>query len=128
MRALALALLVLGGCADETVSGYTDSDAVWRLIEMDGAPVTAEATLRFPAEGQVSGTGPCNGFTARQEVPYPWIAIEAIASTRRACPDLAAESAYFSALGKVSQAEVLGDVLILRGADGEEMVFRRDGG
>ena len=58
-------------------------------------------------------------------MPYPWIKIENIAATKRACPDLAAESAYFTSLQAMTLSEVLGDVLILSNDEGDEMVFRK---
>ena len=116
----------LGLCPDETISGYTDPATTWRLTELDGAPFTASATLAFPEEGEVTGTGPCNGFRAGQTLPYPWIEITGIAATRRACPDLDAETAYFAALEAMTLAEVGGDILILSTTEGREMVFTAD--
>ena len=125
MRA-AILLLALWGCADETVSGYAETDATWRLAELDGTPFPARATLRFPEEGAVAGDAPCNAFRGPQTVPYPWIAIGPLAATRRACPDMASETAYLAALEAMTLAEVAGDVLILTDDAGREMVFRRE--
>lgn len=50
-----------------------------------------------------------------KKAPYPWIELGPIAVTRRACPELAMEQQFFSALGRVSLAEVNGSVLILSG-------------
>ncbi len=120
--ALPLAL-ALGFCPDETISGYAEPTATWNLTELDGVPFTAPATIAFPAAGEVVGTGPCNSFTATQAVPYPWIEIRKIAATRRACPDLEAEAAYFSALEAMTLAEAQGSYIILSTPDGREMVF-----
>jgi heat shock protein HslJ len=57
--------------------------------------------------------------------PYPWFEAGDIAVTRRACPDLAAETAFFDALADMTLAEVAGDALILSTPDGREMVFTR---
>ncbi|RVT82296.1 META domain-containing protein [Rhodobacteraceae bacterium CCMM004] len=125
-RAAVLAAGVLAACTpDETISAYADPGAVYRLIEVDGAPAGMQATLSFPAPGAVRGTGPCNAFTAAQGVPYPWIDVGPIAATRRACPDLAAETAYFAALEAATLAEVQGGTLILSDATGPRLVFRR---
>lgn len=111
--ALALPLL-LGLCApDETISGHADRDTTWHLTELNGVPAAFEATLRFPEAGRVVGTGPCNGFAARQGAPYPWIAIEAIVATRRACPDLDGEAAFFRALGAAKLVEASDAMLLL---------------
>ncbi|MEM1233348.1 MAG: META domain-containing protein [Pseudomonadota bacterium] len=123
MRVLALFLGMAACAGDETISAFSPAGTVWHLSELDGAAFAARATVTFPAEGEVAGEGPCNRFTAAQAVPYPWIEIGPIAATRRACPDLAAEGAFFAALSAVSVAEVSGPVLILSG-ERHEMVFR----
>lgn len=127
-----LALLVLAAAAfvfmkasgrDETISGYADPDVTWTLIELGGAPFKARATISFPEEGRIAGEAPCNSYRATQSAPYPWFEAGAIAATRRACPELAAEAAFFDALARVTLAEVAGEVLILSAEDGFEMVF-----
>lgn len=123
-------LLFLGSVAaeflpqDETISGYADRDATYVLERIDGRPVAATATIRFPAKGRVTGDGPCNGYAASQTQPYPWISIEAIVSSRAACPDLRFETAFFAALREVTIAEVAGPVLILSEPGGTELSFR----
>ncbi|MEM7641411.1 MAG: META domain-containing protein [Pseudomonadota bacterium] len=110
--------LPLGFCPDETISGYADPDATYVLEEIAGDPVQARATIRFPEPGLVRGDGPCNSFNAAQTIDYPWIRIEQIVSTRRACPDLDVEMAFFAALQKATLAEVAGDLVLLsRGSE-----------
>ncbi|MDU8943911.1 META domain-containing protein [Ovoidimarina sediminis] len=126
-RAIAVALgLTLAACAgDETISGYADRDATYLLSDLFGEPFDATATISFPEEGQIAGTGPCNAYSAAQSAPYPWFEPGPIAATRRACPDLSAEAAFLAALETMTLSEVTGDVLILSDEDGREMVFRR---
>ncbi|MEM9710477.1 MAG: META domain-containing protein [Pseudomonadota bacterium] len=125
MRLLILPL-ILGLCApDETVSGYAEPDAVYGLETLGGEAVGYEAHIAFPEKGRVQGAGPCNIFSASQSVPYPWIEIGPIAATKRACPDLAGEAAFFAALEAAELVEVAGDVLILTDGAGAEAVFRR---
>ena len=125
-RLFSLLPLLLAGClGDESVSGYADPTASYALQDLNGAPFTASATIAFPHKGVVTGQGPCNSYSATQTVPYPWIRIENIAATKRACPDLAAEGAFFAALQSMTLSEVLGDVLILSNDEGGEMVFNR---
>ncbi len=121
---LAIPALIASYFADETITGYGGADAVWRLTELDGAAFEASATLEFGADGAVFGQAPCNSFRAQQSVPYPWIEISAIAATKLACPDLAAEGAYLTALEQMTLAEVSGPVMILSNDYGREMVFR----
>ena len=119
-----MALSVLGYCKDETVTGYGGAEAVWHLESLDGAAFPARATLMFPAEGELAGEAPCNTYSGRQTVPYPWFAAEAVAATKRACPKLAEEALYLTALAEMTLVEVLGGVMILSNDAGREMVFR----
>jgi len=122
--ALPLLLGVWSCDGDESVARYGAGDTTWTLTEIDGTAYPARATLSFPGDGRIAGTGPCNRFSGEQTLPYPWFGAEAIAATRRACPGLDLETAYFAALEAMTLSEVAGDVLILRNDDGREMVFR----
>lgn len=122
---LAMTLPFLG-CADETVSGYADQTAVYRLAEIDGVAFGARATISFPGEGRIEGESPCNRWSAAQGAPYPWFDPGPIAATRRACPDLDAEARFLRALAGMTLAEVQGPVLILSDDNGLEMVFRAE--
>ncbi len=124
-RALAfLPLLAIPQCSpDETVSGYADPAAEFALTELNKVPFGGFATIQFPEEGKVIGNGPCNTFSAEQTAPYPWIALSPIAATKRACPDLEAEVAFFEALSRMTLIEVSGPALILSNDDGESLVF-----
>ena len=126
MRALVPVLLLLpAACAgDETLSGYAEREAVYVLEEIDGAAFAARATIGFPEEGTAQGEAPCNRWSAALEAPYPWFALGPVAATRRACPDLDAEQAFFAALTEMTLAEVQGPVLILSDEAGRAMVFR----
>lgn len=117
--------LLLGVChKDETISGYADPLATFALKELDGRMFPARATIAFPEEGRVRGEGPCNGYSAKQSVPYPWFQLGPILATRRACADLAQEIEFFAALEGVTLIEALGDTVILRNEASQEMVFR----
>jgi len=116
--------LALSGCfKDETVSGYTDTETVWKLAEIDGVATDQTVTLRFPEEGRITGQGPCNRYFAAQTVPYPWFKAEAIGSTKMACPNLDKEAAYFAALSSMSLIEVSGDRLLLTNEDSTSSLF-----
>ncbi|MEL7133723.1 MAG: META domain-containing protein [Pseudomonadota bacterium] len=129
IRAAALTLMAsIPACqADETVARYGAADRLWALQTLNGTTFDATATLEFEAggavSGQVSGQAPCNRFNATNTVPYPWFELTPIIATRAACPDLDAETAYLTALGRMTQSEVRQDTLFLRNDDGEEMVF-----
>lgn len=126
--AILAALLAIPACADETISAYARPGATYRLTHLDGATFPATATIEFPEKGVARGTGPCNLWSAEQTVPYPWIALGPIAATRRACPDLDAEHAFFDALPQMTVAVAENGVLTLSNDEGREMVFRVETG
>ncbi len=116
--------LVLTACKyDESISGYTDTGATWTLVELDGKPFAARATIAFPSKGKVTGQAPCNTYASTQTAPLPWFKLGPIMSTKMACADLAAEQRFFAALGEMTLAETLADTMILTSDDGREMVF-----
>ncbi|MEO9862468.1 MAG: META domain-containing protein [Yoonia sp.] len=123
-RLFALALLLTACGPDETISGYAAEGAIYRLDSIDDTDFAATATITFGADGTVGGNGPCNTYSTTQTAPYPWFALDPIASTRRACPDLDAETTFFTALAEMTLSEVGGDVLILSNDAGREMVFQ----
>lgn len=118
-------LLALIACRpDETVRAYGGADRVWALKELGGATFPAEATLTFPKEGEIAGQGPCNRYFGAMKAPYPWFDAGPIGSTRMACPNLPAETAFLKALEAATLSEVAGDTLILSNTEGLEMVFK----
>lgn len=131
MRPLAIIpilLLALAGCLrDETVAGYGGADHVWHLIELDGAPFTARATLGFPAKGRIAGQAPCNSYETDMTAPYPWFETGSITATEIACPDLMAEERYLAALADMSLAEISGPLLLLSNDQGQELLFKASG-
>lgn len=122
---LAFALPFLG-CADETVSGYADPSATYRLAEIAGTPFAARATITFPEEGRIAGDAPCNGWRATQSVPYPWFEVGPIIATKRACSELDQEAVFLTTLAEMTLVEVQGPVLILSDDTGREMVFEAE--
>ncbi len=127
MRQFFTLVALCGLCAcmgDETVAQYGGADAEWQLVEIDGNPFDARATLNLAEPGKITGQAPCNRYFGTQRAPYPWFAAKGIGATRRACPDLAAEQHFLKALGDMTLSEVAGDVLILSNDAGREMVFK----
>lgn len=114
----------LAACSrDESISKFVDPLSEYQLVEMDGLPFLASATITFPEQGRVAGRAPCNSYFASQTVPYPWFAVESIGATRMACPDLAREAEFFDALEGMTLSEVSGSTLILSNSVGRKMVF-----
>jgi heat shock protein HslJ len=89
----------------------------WKLVELNGAPFTANAVATLTEDGRITGQAPCNAYTADYEGHWPNLTFEPTSRTRMACPELDAENAFFAALGKVSHAEMLPDALMLTGPE-----------
>ncbi|PIB23265.1 hypothetical protein BFP76_09645 [Amylibacter kogurei] len=123
--ALIIALALSACQKDETISGQTGTDGTWLLQRLEGKPVGVEITLEFPQKGRVIGKAPCNQYFADQVAPLPWINIETIGATRRACPQLKLEQQYFQALTQATLAEVQGDVLIMESEGGVVLEYKR---
>ena len=122
---IALLMFTLTGCKyDETISGYVDQRTEWVLVELDGKPFPARATITFPSKGRIAGQAPCNRYSATQSAPRPWFEAGPVMSTEMACGDLAAEQRFFKALGGMTLVDTLGDTLILSDDTGREMVFK----
>lgn len=118
-------LFGLGQCGnDETVAGYGGADRIWQLTEIDGTAFDATATVTFPESGKIAGKAACNSYSGKMDAPYPWFETGPLAATRMACPELASETTFLTALGEMSQSEVSGDTLILTNESGREMVFK----
>ncbi len=129
MIRLAISLSMLAGlfsCADETLTGYGAAETRWVLQEVDGTPFEARAVLEFPEEGALRGEAPCNTFQGAQSAPYPWFKAENVAVTRRACPELEAETVFLSALSEMTLAEVGQGTLLLSNDAGRKMVFEAE--
>lgn len=122
--ALLLILMFTVFQPDETLRRYGGAEALWQVETLAGAAFPAHATLSFPARNIVSGDGPCNQYNSTNSTPYPWIALGPIAATRRSCPDLAVEQAYFQALSKATIVLIEGDRLTLSDETGELLQFK----
>ncbi|MBW4982596.1 META domain-containing protein [Mameliella sp. CS4] len=124
MRGLILAgllsALVPGAWADMTLP---PENTHWVLQSMGGEMVDFDASLDLTTPGKVSGKAPCNSFGGRVEGAWPGLSFGPLRLTRRACPELAQENAFVMALRQVTQAELRDDQLVLRDAEGNEMVF-----
>ncbi len=97
----------------------------WRLVELDGAPFAARATATLTPDGRVVGEAPCNAFRAEWTGRWPDIRFTPAAATRRACPDLEAEAAFFAALAATSRASLGENGLTLSGEGGRSLRFVR---
>ena len=96
--------------------------SIWRVVELNGVPFDARATLDLSDPAKVAGQGPCNRFFAERTGLWPDIHLGGMVATEMACKDLAQEDRYFTALSKVVRGEItvaeVGTALILSGPDG----------
>lgn len=122
----ALSWFSLASCqTDETIRAYGAGEGVWQLMEMNGQPARGTTTLQFTDRHQISGAAPCNRYSARMDIPYPWWGTGPIAATKRACPELAAEAEFFAALGAAKLASAKEGKLVLSAENGTPLlVFR----
>lgn len=98
----------------------------WLLVDATVTPdlTTSGITLRF-SDGQVSGEGPVNRYTGQVVLGSGSFQTSGIASTKMAgSPDaMAAEQAYFDALGAAVTWEVAQDMLTLSADTGPLLVY-----
>lgn len=119
------AALSLTACVTPAMSNDEIAGIDWHLVGLEGQEVDWTASLRFDGE-KLSGKAPCNRWFATNAAALPAIAIKAIGATKMACPDLAAESAFFETLQAMQRAELDQDHLYLIGPEGRIMEFAKD--
>lgn len=103
--------------------------ADWRVVEIDGAPISTESafTLGFAAAGSFHGRA-CNHFRGTYSLDGGAIGFGNAAATMMACPEplMAQEQALFKALETARQASIgPDDELVLAGADGSVVLRAR---
>ena len=118
--ALALAACVTPALSEDEIAGVD-----WHLVGLEGQTVDWVASLRIEGD-KLSGKAPCNRWFGTNSAALPAVAIQGIGATKMACPDLAAESAYFEALHAMQRAELDLGHLYLIGPEGRVMEFARD--
>jgi len=108
---------------NETAWAYGGADRLWDLQEINGVPFPANTTLSFLDAETIAIQGPCNRITASNTVPYPWVTLTLISSTKMFCPDLQYEKSLTNALIRTTIIEILDDVMILSNTENLNMVF-----
>jgi heat shock protein HslJ len=124
VRLLCAALLALSACSTDALDVYNEPETIWTLAQMGGAAFPAGATLTFPEPTEIAGQGPCNRYFGAMNAAYPQFAAGPIGSTRMACPDMAAETAFLAGLETATTAEASENTLTLSNSDGLLMVFK----
>ncbi len=121
---LAAATLGLAACVPPTQNTADVAGIEWFLVGLEGQDIGWRASLRLEGD-KASGQAPCNRWFASNTAALPGIDLSGIGATRMACPDLAAESAYFEALQAVQRTELDQGHLFLIGMEGRIMEFAR---
>jgi heat shock protein HslJ len=98
---------------------------VWRLVQLDGKPVSAPAdsarapSLTLLADGhKVQGSAGCNRMMGSYRLNGTSLELGPLATTRMACPAMDTEQGYLKALGATTRYQIVGHTLTLFGADG----------
>lgn len=83
-----------------------------------------EQTIAFDAEGEFNGNAGCNSYFGNYEVEGNELSLDAIGSTKMACPEevMKAETDYLAALEKADTYQIMGYSLQILDADGNILV------
>lgn len=81
------------------------------LVGMDGQTVPLRNVTLLIEEKRISGQGPCNAYSAANNVPLPAVALSPIISTKMACKDLRLENRFLSILQTATAMDYYGGVL-----------------
>ena len=118
-----LAAALLAACAGRPTSGTSSTPAsppslqgtTWRAVDIPGA------TLSFPEEGRIAGSGSCNRFFGSVKVEGDSLEISGVGSTKMACPEpiMGQEQKYLQALAGATRYAIEGSTLTIwvKGSD-----------
>lgn len=99
----------------------------WLLRTLQDERVKLQPNQRAPflqfSGGSARGYAGCNRFTGAYTLTGNALTFGNLASTMRACPDMALEDRFHRSLGAVERYEIRSTWLILYGADGELATF-----
>jgi copper homeostasis protein (lipoprotein) len=107
------------------------AETYWKLVRLNGDPVTAAANQREPhllfrrgPEARVAGSSGCNRVMGGYTLDGEQLRLSKMAGTRMACPDgMAQERAFLDALTQVDRWQVRGSHLEL--SDAQRRVLAR---
>ncbi len=134
LKTISMTLLSVGlviGCSQ---SQEADSDTVAQATDIDlagsewGYNGQDLPFIQFGSDGKVSGNGGCNQFSGTYSTDGENITFSPLIATRKACVDMSGETAFFQILDKTQKYSAQHLVLVLKAADGQEIVQlqRRD--
>jgi heat shock protein HslJ len=108
-----------------TVASLELVNTYWKLMELDGKPVTVTDNQREPYivlqadPKQVNGSGGCNRLFGSYETSGSTLTFGGVGSTKMACPSgMDTEVAFLPALGRVARWRITGQQLELSDSTG----------
>ncbi|QDY68198.1 META domain-containing protein [Qingshengfaniella alkalisoli] len=104
-------------------ASFPESGVTWQLTEMNGDTFDKEATLTFAEDGRISGKAVCNTYSGPVTGTPDAFEIGAMISTKMACLNMEGEQQFLDALATMTSLEQTDTGLILRNADGSQMLF-----
>lgn len=127
-----IAGLLLSACTSGSTT-QTLGDTNWKLVSYGPAngqiPAAdgIETSIKFAADGKVSGNLGCNGFGGDYEQDGTRLVFGPLMSTLMACPEpqMSQESAALSILNGTVDFLLEGDSLTITGAGGDQLILVR---
>ncbi|MDH5682614.1 MAG: META domain-containing protein [Spirochaetota bacterium] len=107
-----------------------NSHGKWQLEKMNGkSPRAGSLSVRFHADGTMSGFGGCNGMSGQYSIDTDKKSIQVIELLRstRACGDktiMDQENSFSGMLGNISKYNIVGNKLILITKKNETLIFK----
>jgi len=117
--------MLLQRVVESSQAGHPLTNTYWKLTELNGAAVPAAAKRREPHlvlqphGNRLTGSGGCNRLMGSYRLTGPSISLDAIASTKMACPEgTEQEAAFVKTLEQVQGWKIVGEKLELNDGTG----------
>lgn len=114
LAAAAVATLGLASCGPTATTG-TGSGGIpqgeYVLVGMDGGTVPLRNVTLVVGENQLTGRGPCNSYSAENNVALPALQLSPIVSTKMHCKDAPLENRFLATLQSATEMQFFGGVL-----------------
>jgi copper homeostasis protein (lipoprotein) len=106
-----------------TKGNYAILEKYWKLIELNGKPVSIDTTFRkephiiFKYSNRLVGNGGCNSISGEHKIDgFNSVVISKMISTKMACPNMDLEQEFLEALQNADNFNVVNDMLVLNKA------------
>jgi putative lipoprotein len=109
--------------SERKMSGPPFENTMWALISVTGDTTTADFDVKF-SNGQINGTGPCNGFTGVYNLNGNVLSVSKIMSTDVGCGQIQMEGEYLRLLEAAQRYDIQNGYLkIYTSVDYKVMTF-----